>query len=235
VTTSIREACMPSLRCSHPAARLSRRSPAPDAVPPARVANADSHAPDATAVMSKSPHLPTTAFPALDYGHPHYATLCAHHTRRGPSTPCAASTSASLIAHIVPVASSHLDRLRRPQRSTPIHTTLPTHNLSHARHPPLPFPLAHDLVLASSRATSYCPCRSRALPVMHQHHAHHQRAASRRRRQSSIVHALFVSSPRPATIFREVPLSGNPRVSVLVCPLLKSESDRFHICTASTA
>ncbi|KAJ7026033.1 hypothetical protein C8F04DRAFT_123867 [Mycena alexandri] len=38
-TTSIRrcarEACMPSPRCSRPAARLSRPSPAPDAVPPA--------------------------------------------------------------------------------------------------------------------------------------------------------------------------------------------------------
>ncbi|KAJ7902869.1 hypothetical protein B0H14DRAFT_2667925 [Mycena olivaceomarginata] len=71
---------MPSPRCSHPAARLSRPSPAPDAVPPARVANADSRAPDmlrdcyATAVMSKSPHLPATAFPAPDYDHPRYAT-----------------------------------------------------------------------------------------------------------------------------------------------------------------
>jgi hypothetical protein len=204
---------MPSPRCSHPAARLSRPSPAPDAVPPARVANADSRAPDvlrdcyAAAVMSKSPHLPAQRSPLRTTITHATLRLCAHHTRRGPSTPCAVSTSASLVPHVVPVASSHLDRLWRPQRSTPSHTTLTTHNLSHAWHP---FPLAHDPVLASSRATSYYSCRSRALPVMHQHDAHHQRAASRRRRRSSVVHALFVSSPRSATIFCEVPQRLSP-------------------------
>ncbi|KAJ7880147.1 hypothetical protein B0H13DRAFT_2542414 [Mycena leptocephala] len=151
-TTSIRlctsEACMPSPRCSRPAARLSRPSPAPDAVLPARVATTQMAARltyYATAVMSKSPHLPATVFPAPDYDHPRHATprLRAHQTRPAPLTPCAASASASLVAHVVP-------------------------------HPQCLLPIPHDPVFTFSSATT---------------------------------HALFVSSPRPATIFRAGSLS----------------------------
>jgi hypothetical protein len=103
-TTSIRrcasEACMSSPRCSRSAARLSRPLLAGDAVPPVRVATTPMAAHltcYATAVMSKSPHLPATAFPTPAYDHSRYATPA-----RTPDT-------ARTVGPMRSVASSHGD------------------------------------------------------------------------------------------------------------------------------
>ncbi|KAJ7827914.1 hypothetical protein B0H13DRAFT_2118850 [Mycena leptocephala] len=67
-----------------------------------------------------------------------------------------------------------------------------------ASHPTLPL---------SARTSNY-PRRSKPPPATHHpHDAPHQRPAPQRRRRFSIVHAIFVSPPCAATIFRVVPLS----------------------------
>ncbi|KAJ7874865.1 hypothetical protein B0H13DRAFT_2551351 [Mycena leptocephala] len=137
-TTSIRrcasEACMPSPRCSRPAARLSSPPPAPDAVPPARVATTHMAARltcYATAVMSKSPHLPATVFPTPDYDHPRHATPARTPDTTRTVDPMHSVGVASLVAHVVPVASSHT-----------------------STHPQSLLPIPHDPVFTFSPATS---------------------------------------------------------------------------------
>ncbi|KAJ7827908.1 hypothetical protein B0H13DRAFT_2680302 [Mycena leptocephala] len=66
------------------------------------------------------------------------------------------------------------------------------------------------LEFSFSRATSNYP-RSKPPPATHHpHDAPHQRPVPQRRRRFSIAHAIFVSSPCAATIFRVVPLTCAP-------------------------
>ncbi|KAJ7763904.1 hypothetical protein B0H14DRAFT_2972102 [Mycena olivaceomarginata] len=73
----------------------------------------------------------------------------------------------ALVAH-VSVASSHSPAVFATLSSMPIHATLPTHILRRARHPPLPFFIAHNPVLAFSCTMSNPPgglCLPRTLTL----------------------------------------------------------------------
>ncbi|KAJ7018197.1 hypothetical protein C8F04DRAFT_1405080 [Mycena alexandri] len=100
---------------------------------------------------------------------------------------------------------SHLDHLSL----TPIHPPLTatvrmTSRLCSTRSACSPSCPTQSLPSAVPRVTSVqYPRRSKPPPATHhQHDARPQRPAPQRQRRSSIAHALFVSSPRPSTIFR---------------------------------